>query len=103
MRNIVFAVLARFLVTYTSAKWVNKRWELLYMHGIPEQTTKCIDYRCPFLIKINLFFQFPQQPLLELEAYKKYEMDEYPLGTNACVAVISYTGSFFLNIHLLSV
>lgn len=36
--------------------------------------------------------QFPQQPMLKLEAYEKYEMDEYPLGTNACVAVISYTG-----------
>ncbi|CAD6184400.1 unnamed protein product [Caenorhabditis auriculariae] len=36
--------------------------------------------------------QFPQQPLLKLEAYEKYQMDEYPLGTNACVAVISYTG-----------
>ncbi|PAV66793.1 hypothetical protein WR25_10517 [Diploscapter pachys] len=36
--------------------------------------------------------QFPQQPLLQLEAYKKYGMEEYPLGTNACVAVISYTG-----------
>ncbi|KAK6731419.1 hypothetical protein RB195_007719 [Necator americanus] len=36
--------------------------------------------------------QFPQSPLLKLEAYDRYEMDEYPLGTNACVAVISYTG-----------
>ncbi|UMM10247.1 hypothetical protein L5515_000112 [Caenorhabditis briggsae] len=36
--------------------------------------------------------QFPQQPMLKLEAYEKYQMDEYPLGTNACVAVISYTG-----------
>ncbi|VDP02044.1 unnamed protein product [Heligmosomoides polygyrus] len=36
--------------------------------------------------------QFPQSPLLKLEAYERYEMDEYPLGTNACVAVISYTG-----------
>uniref|UniRef100_A0A915C6V3 DNA-directed RNA polymerase subunit beta n=3 Tax=Parascaris TaxID=6254 RepID=A0A915C6V3_PARUN len=36
--------------------------------------------------------QFPQSPLLKPEAYDKYEMDEYPLGTNACVAVISYTG-----------
>ncbi|TKR92764.1 hypothetical protein L596_007349 [Steinernema carpocapsae] len=36
--------------------------------------------------------QFPQTPLLQLEAHHKYEMDEYPLGTNACVAVISYTG-----------
>ncbi|GMR53854.1 hypothetical protein PMAYCL1PPCAC_24049, partial [Pristionchus mayeri] len=36
--------------------------------------------------------QFPQSPLLKLEAYEKYKMEEYPLGTNACVAVISYTG-----------
>ncbi|CAB3408318.1 unnamed protein product [Caenorhabditis bovis] len=36
--------------------------------------------------------QFPQQPLLKLDAYERYQMDEYPLGTNACVAVISYTG-----------
>lgn len=36
--------------------------------------------------------QFPQSPLLQLEAHKKYGMDDYPLGTNACVAVISYTG-----------
>jgi DNA-directed RNA polymerase I subunit RPA2 len=38
--------------------------------------------------------QTPQKPLLKLEAHDKYEMDEYPLGTNACVAVISYTGTF---------
>ncbi|CAI4223171.1 unnamed protein product [Auanema sp. JU1783] len=36
--------------------------------------------------------QFPQKPLLKLEAHDMYEMDEYPSGTNACVAVISYTG-----------
>ena len=36
--------------------------------------------------------QYPQSPLLKTEAYDKYEIDDYPLGTNACVAVISYTG-----------
>uniref|UniRef100_A0AC35G0Z6 DNA-directed RNA polymerase subunit beta n=1 Tax=Panagrolaimus sp. PS1159 TaxID=55785 RepID=A0AC35G0Z6_9BILA len=36
--------------------------------------------------------QFPQKPLLKPEAYDIYKMDDYPLGTNACVAVISYTG-----------
>jgi DNA-directed RNA polymerase I subunit RPA2 len=36
--------------------------------------------------------QFPQKPLLKPEAYDMYKMDDYPLGTNACVAVISYTG-----------
>lgn len=36
--------------------------------------------------------QFPQSPILKPEAYDKYRMDDYPLGTNACVAVVSYTG-----------
>uniref|UniRef100_A0A914WPW3 DNA-directed RNA polymerase n=1 Tax=Plectus sambesii TaxID=2011161 RepID=A0A914WPW3_9BILA len=36
--------------------------------------------------------QTPQTPLLKPEAYDKYEMDEYPLGTNAIIAVVSYTG-----------
>ena len=36
--------------------------------------------------------QFPQKPLLKPAAYDIYKMDDYPLGTNACVAVISYTG-----------
>ncbi|VDM58705.1 unnamed protein product [Angiostrongylus costaricensis] len=36
--------------------------------------------------------QFPQSPLVKLEAYDRYGMDDYPSGTNACVAVISYTG-----------
>jgi DNA-directed RNA polymerase I subunit RPA2 len=36
--------------------------------------------------------QTPQKPLLKLEAHDMHEMDAYPQGTNACVAVISYTG-----------
>uniref|UniRef100_A0A1I7VF12 DNA-directed RNA polymerase subunit beta n=1 Tax=Loa loa TaxID=7209 RepID=A0A1I7VF12_LOALO len=36
--------------------------------------------------------QFPQNPIVKPEPYEKYGIDEYPLGTNACVAVISYTG-----------
>lgn len=34
----------------------------------------------------------PQTPFCRNEHYDKYEFDEYPLGTNAVVAVISYTG-----------
>ncbi|VDK87186.1 unnamed protein product [Onchocerca ochengi] len=36
--------------------------------------------------------QFPQNPIVKPDPYEKYGIDEYPLGTNACVAVISYTG-----------
>uniref|UniRef100_A0A5S6QQ32 DNA-directed RNA polymerase subunit beta n=1 Tax=Trichuris muris TaxID=70415 RepID=A0A5S6QQ32_TRIMR len=34
----------------------------------------------------------PQSPLVRTVAYDKYEVDDYPLGTNAIVAVISHTG-----------
>ncbi|KAK2177567.1 hypothetical protein NP493_591g01025 [Ridgeia piscesae] len=36
--------------------------------------------------------QTPQSPLVRPAVYDFYHMDEYPLGTNAVVAVISYTG-----------
>ncbi|KPM05263.1 DNA-directed RNA polymerase I subunit RPA2-like protein [Sarcoptes scabiei] len=34
----------------------------------------------------------PQSPLVRTAAYDHYALDNYPLGTNAVVAVISYTG-----------
>ena len=40
------------------------------------------------LYRIN----FPQSPLLKTKTYDHYRFDDYPLGTNACVAVVSYTG-----------
>ncbi|GAB6027162.1 DNA-directed RNA polymerase I subunit RPA2 [Chamberlinius hualienensis] len=36
--------------------------------------------------------QTPQAPLFRTDGYQKYNIDDYPLGTNAIVAVISYTG-----------
>lgn len=36
--------------------------------------------------------QTPQSPLVRPAAYEDYSFDEYPLGTNTIVAVISYTG-----------
>ena len=37
--------------------------------------------------------QTPQSPLVRPHAHDHYKVDEYPLGTNAVVAVISYTVS----------
>mmetsp|Transcript_28191 Transcript_28191/g.73897 ORF Transcript_28191/g.73897 Transcript_28191/m.73897 type:complete len:1149 (-) Transcript_28191:67-3513(-) len=34
----------------------------------------------------------PQTPMVRPRAYDRYNFDEYPLGTNAIVAVVSYTG-----------
>lgn len=36
--------------------------------------------------------QTPQTPLARTVRYAKYHLDEYPTGTNAIVAVLSYTG-----------
>ncbi|EQC34809.1 hypothetical protein SDRG_07614 [Saprolegnia diclina VS20] len=36
--------------------------------------------------------QSPQAPIVHNERLREYQLDEYPLGTNAVVAVISYTG-----------
>ncbi len=36
--------------------------------------------------------QTPQSPLVRPAMYDHYDIDNYPIGTNAIVAVISYTG-----------
>lgn len=36
--------------------------------------------------------QTPQSPLVRPSMYDYFDMDNYPVGTNAIVAVISYTG-----------
>ena len=36
--------------------------------------------------------QTPQNPITRTDGYKKYEMEEFPNGANAVVAVIAYTG-----------
>lgn len=36
--------------------------------------------------------QTPQSPLVRPNMYDHYNLDNYPSGTNAIVAVISYTG-----------
>lgn len=35
---------------------------------------------------------FPQEPLVQTQKYEEYDFRQYPHGTNAVVAVISYTG-----------
>lgn len=40
------------------------------------------------LYRIN----FPQSPLVKTKLYDHYRIDDYPIGTNAIVAVVSYSG-----------
>lgn len=36
--------------------------------------------------------QTPQTPIVRTKTYEKYNIDEFPLGTNAIVAVLAYSG-----------
>ncbi|GER39393.1 DNA-directed RNA polymerase [Striga asiatica] len=36
--------------------------------------------------------QTPQTPIVRTKTYEKYNIDDYPLGTNAIVAVLAYSG-----------
>ncbi|CAI9096906.1 OLC1v1033160C1 [Oldenlandia corymbosa var. corymbosa] len=36
--------------------------------------------------------QTPQTPIVRTKAYEKYNIDDFPLGTNAIVAVLAYSG-----------
>jgi DNA-directed RNA polymerase I subunit RPA2 len=35
---------------------------------------------------------FPQSPIVRNKLYDHFKLDDYPIGTNAIVAVVSYTG-----------
>jgi len=40
--------------------------------------------------------QTPQAPIARTNKYNEYNMDEYPNGTNAVVAVLAHTGGALL-------
>ena len=54
--------------------------------GMPSHT---LDYRSD---SKAYKLETPQYPLVRPSANSKFDMDEFPSGTNAIVAVISYTG-----------
>lgn len=40
----------------------------------------------------SAFLQTPQTPIVRTKTYEKYNIDDCPLGTNAIVAVLAYSG-----------
>ena len=54
------------------------------------RATLCICFISLLLI-FNPFSQTPQTPMVKPYLYDHFGIDEYPIGTNAIVAVISYT------------
>lgn len=65
----------------------------MYQCQMAKQTmgTPCHDFQ--FRPETKLYrLTTPQKPICRTKEYQKFELDEYPSGTNAVVAVLAYTG-----------
>ncbi|XP_029641029.1 DNA-directed RNA polymerase I subunit RPA2 isoform X1 [Octopus sinensis] len=65
----------------------------IYQCQMGKQTVGMTPYALSFRADQKLYrLQTPQSPIVRCEIYNDYQMDNYPLGTNVIVAVLSYTG-----------
>ena len=99
------------LASLTPFSEFNQSPRNIYQCQMAKQTmdTPCLDfqfrpdsklYRSAVALTVCVFcsslpvprLQTPQSPICRGQRYKEYTLDEYPAGTNADVAVISFTG-----------
>ncbi|KAL5224278.1 hypothetical protein ABZP36_010917 [Zizania latifolia] len=65
----------------------------MYQCQMAKQTMGFCGQALKFRTDVKAFhLQTPQTPIVRTATYNKYCMDEFPSGTNAIVAVLSYTG-----------
>ena len=65
----------------------------MYQCQMGKQTMGTPFFNYPFRVDNKIFrLLFPQSPIVRTETYEKYGFDNNPSGTNAVVAVLSYTG-----------
>ena len=65
----------------------------MYQCQMGKQTMGTPAHSLPYRVDNKLYrLQTPQAPIVQTGIHGKYKMDEYPNGTNAIVAVLSYTG-----------
>ncbi|KAF9594003.1 hypothetical protein IFM89_026715 [Coptis chinensis] len=65
----------------------------MYQCQMAKQTVGFSSQALQFRADQKLYhLQTPQTPIVRTEAYTKYNIDEFPTGTNAIVAVLAYTG-----------
>lgn len=65
----------------------------MYQCQMAKQTMGFSGQALKFRTDVKAFhLQTPQTPIVRTATYEKYHMDEFPSGTNAIVAVLSYTG-----------
>jgi DNA-directed RNA polymerase I subunit RPA2 len=65
----------------------------MYQCQMGKQTMGTPAHSLPYRVDNKLYrLQNPQAPVVQTSIHGEYKMDEYPNGTNAVVAVLSYTG-----------
>ncbi|ETV99767.1 hypothetical protein H310_07819 [Aphanomyces invadans] len=65
----------------------------MYQCQMAKQTMGTPAHSIPYRTDNKMYrIQTPQAPIVHNERLQEFQLDEYPLGTNAVVAVISYTG-----------
>jgi DNA-directed RNA polymerase I subunit RPA2 len=65
----------------------------MYQCQMGKQTMGTPAHAMPYRTDNKMYkLQTPQAPIVQTAWHGKYKMDEYPNGTNAVVAVLSYTG-----------
>jgi len=65
----------------------------MYQCQMAKQTMGTPYHNHPYRMDNKVYrILFPQEPLVRTENYNKFDFRQYPHGTNAVVAVISYTG-----------
>jgi DNA-directed RNA polymerase I subunit RPA2 len=65
----------------------------MYQCQMGKQTMGTPAHSLPYRVDNKLYrLQTPQAPVVQTATHGTYKMDEYPNGTNAIVAVLSYTG-----------
>jgi len=65
----------------------------MYQCQMGKQTMGTPGHSLPYRADNKLYkIQTPQAPIVQTAIHGEYKMDEYPNGTNAVVAVLSYTG-----------
>jgi DNA-directed RNA polymerase I subunit RPA2 len=65
----------------------------MYQCQMAKQTMATPCHTFPYRTDNKMFrLQTPQRPIVRSETYTRFNINDYPLGANAVVAVISYTG-----------
>ncbi|GAB1603047.1 DNA-directed RNA polymerase I subunit RPA2 isoform X1 [Argonauta hians] len=65
----------------------------IYQCQMGKQTVGMTPYALSFRADQKMYrLQTPQSPIVRCKVYDDYQMDNYPVGTNMIVAVLSYTG-----------